>query len=286
MNFYDEILLVKKNKKLNNKQLGEVINKSSDAIRFALKRKSLTELEINKLKETFFDKNIGSKFQDELSKDDLADLRMQVNMTQAKFSELVGVDIRTVQNWESGDITLKGAKARKVKRLVDNYIEGSYNNAIHQAQKLNESKEEYNSAPALSNNGQGVPYYDVDFSGGVKSVLNDQTIQPSYYINYPPYNESDIWINVVGKSMSPFISHGDIAALKRLYEWEQWFPPGEVYAIYTSEHRTIKIVTAGKDENHFLLKSYNNSPEFVDTQIPKSIIKGMFRVMGSIKKFF
>ena len=132
----------------------------------------------------------------------------------------------------------------------------------------------------------GVPYYDVDFHGGFDIVLNDQTVRPSYYIDFPPYNHADAWINVTGKSMSPFISHGDIAALKKLSDWRTFFPVGEVYAIYTEEHRFIKIVTEGKDEDHFTLISYNKSKEFIDQQIPKKVIREMFRVLGSIKKFF
>ena len=131
-----------------------------------------------------------------------------------------------------------------------------------------------------------MPYYDVDFHGGFTTVFDDQTARPSYYIDFPPYNHCDAWINVTGKSMSPFISHGDIAALKKLEDWRTFFPLGEVYAIYTNEHRTIKIVTAGKDEDHLSLIPYNKSEEFIKQQIPKSIIKQMFRVHGSIKKFF
>ena len=138
--------------------------------------------------------------------------------------------------------------------------------------------------PSISD--KGVPYYDVDFYGGFDSVFNDQTIRPNFYIDFPPYNGCDAWINVTGKSMSPFISHGDIAALKKLDNWKNFIPFGEVYAIYTTEHRTIKIVTAGKDEDHLTLIPYNKGREFVEQQIPKKLIKQMFRVYGSIKKFF
>lgn len=141
------------------------------------------------------------------------------------------------------------------------------------------------STPEISSN-EGVPYYDVDFHGGFDAVFNDQTIQPSYYIDFPPYNDCDAWINVTGKSMSPFISHGDIAALKKLKDWSEFIPFGEVYAVYTTEHRTIKIVTKGKDEKHLTLIPYNKGREFVEQQIPKSIIRSMFRVNGAIKKFF
>tara|TARA_A100000164_G_scaffold364480_1_gene382823 strand:+ start:667 stop:1308 length:642 start_codon:yes stop_codon:yes gene_type:complete len=173
------------------------------------------------------------------------------------------------------------------KLMSENFIEqfeNFYNVKFNEEEEATEPNTLYN-LPKISEH-KGVPYYDVDFHGGFDAVFNDQTVSPSYYIDFPPYNDCDAWINVTGKSMSPFISHGDIAALKLLRNWQVFFPKGEVYAIYTEEHRTIKIVTEGKDDEHLTLIPYNKSREFVEQQIPKSIIKQMFRVNGSIKKFF
>ena len=141
-------------------------------------------------------------------------------------------------------------------------------------------------SPAVISKHQGAPYYDVDFIGGFDLVFNEQSIKPSFYIDYPPYNDADAWINVTGKSMSPFISHGDIAAIKRIESWKDFLPFGEIYAVITDEHRTIKIVTQGKDEDHFTLVPYNKSKEFVEQQIPKKLINNVYRVKGTIKKFF
>lgn len=140
-------------------------------------------------------------------------------------------------------------------------------------------------APSISRH-QGAPYYDIDFVGGFDLVFNEQAISPAFYIDFPPYNDADAWINVTGKSMSPFISHGDIAAIKRIQNWREFLPFGEIYAVITEEHRTIKIVTKGKDEDHFTLIPYNKSREFVEQQIPKEMISNMYRVKGTIKKFF
>jgi len=151
---------------------------------------------------------------------------------------------------------------------------------------LQEEKTIYSpNTPAVSKH-QGAPYYDVDFIGGFDLVFNEQRIKPSFYIDFPPYNDADAWINVTGKSMSPFISHGDIAAIKRIESWKDFLPFGEIYAVITDEHRTIKIVTQGKDEDHFTLVPYNKSKEFVEQQIPKKLINNVYRVKGTIKKFF
>lgn len=148
-----------------------------------------------------------------------------------------------------------------------------------------EEKPTYSSSPKITEN-KGTPYYDIDFIGGFDLIFNTQNATPSFYIDFPPYNDADAWINVTGKSMSPFISHGDIVAVKRIEGWNEFLPFGEIYAIITEEHRTIKIVTQGKDEDHFTLVPYNKSREFVEQQIPKRIIHNVYRVKGSIKKFF
>lgn len=212
MDFYNELKRLKKKLKLNNEQMGKVIDKNGDTFRKALNRQSFSKLEIEKLSEEF---KIG----------------------------------------QNSDIT-KGPI------------------------------EDYGNSPAINSNKNGVPYYDVDFYGGFDFAFNDQTIQPAFMIDYAPYNDCDAWINVSGKSMSPFISHGDIAALKKLNTWQEFIPFGEIYAVLTEEHKTIKIVTAGKDEDHLTLVPYNKSREFVEQQIPKKLIHQMYRVKGSIKKFF
>lgn len=74
---------------------------------------------------------------------------------------------------------------------------------------------------------KGVPYYDVDFIGGFDFVFNNQNINPTFYINFKPFNDADYWVNVTGKSMSPFISHGDLIAIKKINNWREFLPFGE-----------------------------------------------------------
>lgn len=130
----------------------------------------------------------------------------------------------------------------------------------------------------------GVPYYDVDFIGGFDSILNEQTIAPTYLVNFQQYNNADCWCNVTGRSMEPEISHGDIIALKEVKDWHTFLPYGEVYALVTNELRTIKKVTASNREDFFRLIPINQSPEFQPQEIPKAIIIKVFKVLGCMKK--
>lgn len=130
----------------------------------------------------------------------------------------------------------------------------------------------------------GVPYYNVDFIGGFDIVLNDQTVKPEYLIDFKMYNTAECWCNVTGHSMEPEISQGDIIALKELHDWQTYIPSGEIYAIVTTEHRTIKRVSPGKHEGYILLTPSNPSPEYVPQEIPLSIVQRVYRVLGCMNR--
>ena len=145
-------------------------------------------------------------------------------------------------------------------------------------------KSEYNEDKPKISYTTGVPYYNVDFIGGFDIVLNDQTVKPDYLIDFRMYNTADCWCNVTGHSMEPEISQGDIIALKELHDWKTYIPSGEIYAIVTTEHRTIKRVSPGKHEGYILLTPSNPSPEYVAQEIPLSIVQRVYRVLGCMKR--
>lgn len=142
---------------------------------------------------------------------------------------------------------------------------------------------EYNDEPRISYT-NGVPYYNVDFIGGFDLILNDQTTIPEYKIDFKKYNSADCWCNVTGHSMEPEISPGDIIALKELHDWRIYIPSGEIYGIVTTEHRTIKKVTPSNKEGFITLIPSNQSPEFVPQDIPISIIRKVYKVLGCMKR--
>lgn len=133
---------------------------------------------------------------------------------------------------------------------------------------------------------RGVPYYDVDFIGGFDLVFNAENAHPEYYIDHPIYNKADCWCNVSGHSMEPVISHGDTIALKRVQDWADFLPFGEIYAIVTEEHRTIKRVTrSDRGDDFFTLVPENKAEEYRAQDIPKRLITHVFKVLGAVKRF-
>ncbi len=136
--------------------------------------------------------------------------------------------------------------------------------------------------------GIGVPYFDVDFVGGFDVVINDQTINPIFHINYPPFNDCTCWVNLIGDSMKgdsdKSIIPNSIIALKYENDWQGFTLLNENYAIVTDEFRTVKMLGEGKDERHFNMIPHNKY--YSEQQIPKEMIRHLFRVKGAMKKFF
>ena len=133
----------------------------------------------------------------------------------------------------------------------------------------------------------GAPYYNVDFIGGFDLMINDQTINPDYYINYRPFNKEGIlWCNLTGHSMEPELLSGDIIALKELNTPIQYLPAGEIYGIVTEEFRTVKRIRLSQREGYVRLIPSNKSEEYGEQEIPISMILKVYAVLGSIRKFF
>lgn len=126
------------------------------------------------------------------------------------------------------------------------------------------------------------PFYDVDFALGFNDMYNDEPNVPSRYISVPGYEKADFWCRTSGDSMKPFISNGDIIALKEIQDWQSFIPMNEVYAIMTTNGlRTVKVVRKGSDDMHFTLHAYNE--EYEDQEISKVAITKVFQVLGTIK---
>lgn len=132
---------------------------------------------------------------------------------------------------------------------------------------------------------RGVPYYDVDFVAGFDLVYNNQSVYPSFFVDYKPFNSADFWVNVIGSSMSPLISSGDMVALRVLKDWRSSILYGEVYALVTDSYRTIKKVRRSSLGDEYLLLVPIN-PDFDSQDIPCSIVLDVFQILGVTKRLF
>ena len=150
-----------------------------------------------------------------------------------------------------------------------------------------QKKAEMPETPSINQDYSGAPYYNVDFIGGFDLMINDQTINPDYYINYRPFNKEGIlWCNLTGHSMEPELLSGDIIALKEVNTPIQYLPSGEIYGIVTEEFRTVKRIRLSQREGYVRLIPSNKSEEYGEQEIPIAMILKVYAVLGSIRKFF
>lgn len=179
---------------------------------------------------------------------------------------------------QSIDAYLKGASNPTVEniRILSDYLEVSTDFLI-KGQK---------GQPVLNFDFKGNPYYNVDFIGGFDLVLNDQTVNPDYYVDFFPFNkEGVIWCNLHGKSMEPYIFSGDKIVIKEVQVEDVIY--GKVYGIVTcSGMRTVKWVTRSPDNECVRLMPENKDPKFGDFQdLPKKDIMKMFELIAAIRAF-
>lgn len=141
--------------------------------------------------------------------------------------------------------------------------------------------------PEVNYEYKGAPYYNVDFIGGFDLVLNDQTRNPDYYIDFAPYNkEGVIWCNITGHSMEPELNNGDFIAMKEMHDPIEYLPYGEIYGIVTDSYRTVKRIRMA-DRNGFVrLIPTNKSPEYGEQEIPVKMIRKVYAVLGSMHRLF
>jgi len=181
------------------------------------------------------------------------------------------------------DKILNGTTKKPVKKTLEilhNYLYKSY---------IKEEKAENILEEPKTNYEKGVPYYDVDFVAGFRTVENNSQVVPDSYISHPFFKGCDYVVRASGQSMAKVISHGDAIGLIKVENWMDFFPYGEIYAIVTKDgFRMIKVVTKGENEDTFTLISKptdNKKEEFPPQQIKKTSILSIFKVQASSHLF-
>ena len=199
----------------------------------------------------------------------------------AELARFLGVAPNTITNWY-------GRKTFDIDVIYTKCVDIDMNWLLTgEGNMLSSDSEKEEKLPSLNQTYEGAPYFNVDFIGGFDVIVNDQTRNPDFYINYPPYNqEGVVWCNLTGHSMEPEISNGDIIALREVTTPIQYLPAGEIYGIVTEEYRTVKRIRLSQKEGFVRLIPSNKSEEFCEQEIPISMILKVYAVLGSIRKFF
>lgn len=203
------------------------------------------------------------------------------NGNKSHFAKILGVKAQTINTWLSRNTYDTELIFAKCDNINASWLLSGEGNMLRSESEKEEK------LPSVNQKYEGAPYFNVDFIGGFDVIVNDQTRNPDFYINYPPYNqEGVVWCNLTGHSMEPEISNGDIIALREVTTPIQYLPAGEIYGIVTEEYRTVKRVRLSQKEGFVRLIPSNKSEEFCEQEIPISMILKVYAVLGSIRKFF
>ena len=111
--------------------------------------------------------------------------------------------------------SLSALQIREIEKFFDSH--NLENKQIENSHVLNEPAPEYQ---------KGVPYYDVEFSAGFLEVENNQSAHPDSYISHPFFKGCDYVVRASGQSMAKVICHGDAIGLRKVNNWQEFFPFG------------------------------------------------------------
>jgi transcriptional regulator with XRE-family HTH domain len=196
-------------------------------------------------------------------------------LSQTEFGKLIGVKQGNISKMLSGEREVGEAILH---RLVTKLNVNREWLDTGEGEMFVEAKKHYGDT--------GSPYYDVDFVGGFDLVMDDNTVNPEYMIDLPPYNQPGVmWCNLYGKSMEPFIMSGDRIAIKEISVEDVLF--GKPYGLVTiSGLRTVKWIVRSPEQGCYRLVPENKDPKFGDYQdIRVEDIRKVFLVMGAVRAF-
>ena len=213
---------------------------------------------------------------------DVKKIRKELGMTQLDLAKELGVDRRTIINYEKGE-TIPQSKV-KLLHFIESKAENKYDSHNSSTDFVEEESLKYN----LEKGSNKVPYYDIDVTSHITTSFKDINEAPSFYVDYEPFNDCTAYVNNYGDSMFPKYKNGERLAVKQMFNLDGllW---GETYLIITNPEandlRTVKDVFPHKDESKIILRASN--PNYAgDTVIEKKNILSIFAIKGKITQNF
>lgn len=153
-----------------------------------------------------------------------------------------------------------------------------------EGEMLKNDKPLYESEVTVIENKRGVPYYEnIDVSLSILPMFSDNKEIPTFYIDYPHFNDCTAYLPVLGDSMYPKYASGEIIAIKQVFNFEmiQW---GEAYLVVGNENtdnlRTVKLLYPYPDDlGRIVLRASNpnfkgDTPMYIQDIVSLFIIKG------------
>jgi len=189
------------------------------------------------------------------------------------------------------DLSLYDSGEKEMPKKVRRILEGFFERVEMEYENRDEDEErELTEIPILITNEMSkdvlVPYYDVDFAGGWSSDELFTQHKPSFFITIPDFKRAELACNLIGNSISQRIKSGSIIGLRKVNDWQTYFPTNEVYAVVLkNDLRTVKLVRRAKEKGFIELvpaplPEYNDPPYQTET-VPEDYIIEFYQVVAT-----
>ena len=188
------------------------------------------------------------------------------------------------------DLSLYDSREKEMPKKVRRILEGFFERVELEYENKDEDEErERTEIPILQTemmlSSVKVPYYDVDFAGGWTSYELSTQTTPTFIISSPDFARAEFACNLIGNSISNRIKNGSIIGLRRIVDWQVYFPTNELYGVITkNDLRTVKIVKRSKKEGFLelipdALPEFNNPP-YEPEIIPIDYVVDFYQVVA------
>ena len=200
---------------------------------------------------------------------------------KSRFAELIEVTPQTVSSWISRNtFDLDRVYSKCVGLSAHWLLTGEGDMMISDKALVKKQTDDMTNANVIN-----IPVLNLDSRGG---FLSNDVVEPEYVINYIPFSRStaqqgDVVINVFGDSMSPKFPNGSLILIRKVELWREFLELNNPYVIDIKDgRRLLKVVRRADDTTQYMLCSYN--PAYEPQPIPKTIIRGIYRVLMTVRQ--
>lgn len=232
-------------------------------------------------------------------------LRSKLGISQDDFATQIGVkrgvagSIETGRTEPSVDLLLKLSEVflvdvdslikldiESLKNERDG-IETSANDEVHHSNVIEYGKKEIVEVTqgkliTMSESKSGhkqTPFFNIVVSAGEHGITDWGMEEPTgFFIDIPSFRAADAAFPVLGFSMEPEISNGDIVGVKEMQKWDIVDTAG-VYMLITDQERMIKRLKPDDDDDNMFWCLSNNYAPF---KLLRTDIRKMFKVVACI----
>ena len=209
--------------------------------------------------------------------------RNKYGLSLQDIHEYTKISVKDLRLYDSGEEEMP----KKVRRT----LEGFFERVELEYENRDEDEERERSEPPILITDEMskdvlVPYYDVDFAGGWSSEELFSQHKPSFFITIPDFKRAELACNLIGNSISQRIKSGSIIGLRKVNDWQTYFPTNEVYAVVTRNNlRTVKLVRRAKEKGFIELvpaplPEYNDPPYQTEV-VPQDYIIEFYQVVAT-----